>query len=144
MILLDTNLLVYASIRQLPHHAAAHDWLGRVLEGPAAVGMPWPTLLSFIRLTTEGRIFSPPVPLKDAWNQVEAWLESDLVWCPAPTDRHASILSALLAGPDITGRMVHDAHLAALAIEHGLTVCSADTDFARFPEVKWMNPLIQS
>ena len=76
-----------------------------------------------------------------AWQEVFNWLASDPVWIPQPTERHADILSGLLAQPGVRGDLVPDAHLAALAIEHGLTLCSTDGDFARFRELKWLNPL---
>ena len=79
--------------------------------------------------------------MTDAWNQVDAWLRSGPAWIPAATQRHAEILARLLAAPGVHGNLVPDAHLAALAIEHGLILCSTDGDFARFPGLRWQNPL---
>ena len=76
-----------------------------------------------------------------AWQQVTHWLAAAPVWTPAPTERHAEVLGNLLALPGVHGNLAPDAHLAALAIEHGLTLCSADGDFARFPGLRWLNPL---
>jgi uncharacterized protein len=110
----------------------------------APVGLPWPSLLGFLRLVTNPRIFQRPETIERAWKQVESWLGCDSAWIPQPTDRHREILGPLLA--HIAGRanLVPDAHLAALAIEHGLQLCSTDGDFARFPELRWQNPLIET
>jgi uncharacterized protein len=140
LILLDTNLLVYAYERRSRHHKVARAWLEGVLRRPAKVGLPWPTLLGFIRLMGNHHVTQHPLPLHRAWAQVESWLALPHTWIPLPTDRHQEILAELLEGesrPDLA----NDAHLAALAIEHGLTVCSAYRDFARFQGVRWENPL---
>jgi toxin-antitoxin system PIN domain toxin len=141
VILVDANLLVYARMQGSPQHEVAHAWLDERLAGPPRVGLPWPSLLAFVRLTTNHRIFERPLPLADAWAQVEAWLDLPSVWIPAPTDSHREVLGGLL--PEATGRaaLVPDAHLAALAVEHGLTLCSSDGDFARFRRLRWENPL---
>lgn len=140
MILLDANLLVYAYADSFPQHSAARAWLDRHLNGTARVGLPWPTLLAFVRLVSNPRIFERPVSVTDAWHQVEAWLARPPAWIPLPTERHAAALGPLLR---IAGRsgLVPDAHLAALAMEHGLLLCSTDGDFARFPGLRWENPL---
>ena len=78
---------------------------------------------------------------EQAWSQVDGWLETDVAWIPAPTERHAEVLRSLVLSYQLRGNLVSDAHLAALAVQHGLTVCSADTDFARFREIEWVNPL---
>ena len=83
-----------------------------------------------------------PLAVADAWEQVRAWLANDTAWIPSPTEQHAEVLGAMLALPGINANLVPDAHLAALAIEHGLILCSADGDFARFPGLRWHNPLI--
>ena len=81
------------------------------------------------------------MPTEAAWNQIEAWLSCDSVWIPQPTERHAAVLGSLCVLPGVHGDLISDAHLAALAIEHGLTLCSTDGDFARFRDLKWLNPL---
>ncbi len=141
MILVDANVLVYAHVRSLTQHKGAQDWLDQQLNGPAPVGLPWMSLLAFLRLVTNPRVFDHPEPIADAWRQVLAWLECETAWIPQPTDRHAELLGQLLAIPGIHGNLVQDAHLAALAIEHGLMLCSTDSDFARFPNLRWLNPL---
>lgn len=143
MILLDANLLVYAHVTSLTQHHAARSWLDSRLNGPTPVGLPWPTLLSFVRLVSNPRIFEHPQPISKAWKQVDDWLTCPVAWIPQPTERHREILGSFLT--DTLGRsnLVPDAHLAALAIEHGLTLCSTDRDFTRFPNLRWEDPLQQ-
>ncbi|HEX8132044.1 MAG TPA: TA system VapC family ribonuclease toxin [Actinomycetes bacterium] len=139
--LVDANLLLIAVDRSSPFHGAAAAWLTGALNGARRVGIPWPSLAAFLRISTNPRASEHPLAPDDAWRHVEAWLACDPVWIPAPTERHAEILGALVVTYQLRGNLVSDAHLAALAIEHGLTVCSADTDFARFREIQWVNPL---
>jgi len=141
VILVDANLLIYAHVSTFSRHEAARAWLDGRLNGVAPVGLPWPSLLAFLRLTTNPRIFEHPLPVAEAWRQAEAWLQSERAWIPQPTERHREILGELLAEPGVQANLVPDAHLAALAIEHGLILCSTDGDFARFPGVRWENPL---
>lgn len=144
MILVDANLLVYAHVRGMAAHEPARAWLDRQLNEPPKVGLPWPSLMGFVRLVSNPRIFEQPTTVQAAWQQVESWLSAPAAWVPLPTQRHQQVLGALLR-PGITDRasLVPDAHLAALAIEHGLTLCSADSDFARFPGLRWSNPLTE-
>lgn len=141
MILVDANLLVYAFIREVPEHERALRWLDQQINESSHVGLPWPSLLAFLRLTTNPRIFSTPARLDRAWQQVREWLQQDSVWIPEPTERHEEVLDEVLADADGRGILVHDAHLAALAVQHGLIVCSSDGDFARFRVVRWWNPI---
>ncbi len=141
MILIDANLLIYAHVNNLPQHLAAKGWLDECLNASAPVGLPWPSLLGFLRIVTNPRIFERPESIKDAWRQVKEWLECPSAWIPRPAERHAEILEGLLVDLNITANLVPDAHLAALAIEHGLILCSVDGDFGRFPDLKWQNPI---
>jgi len=141
LILIDANLLIYASDKGSSHHGDAKDWLDRQLLGVTRVGLPWASLLAFLRVTTNPRIYQRPARMADAWRQVTGWLGCDPVWVPEATERHAQILGQLIALPNIRGKLVPDADLAALAIEHGLILCSTDGDFARFPGLRWQNPL---
>jgi toxin-antitoxin system PIN domain toxin len=141
VILVDANLLLYAANRSAPEHERARTWLDNRLSGTVRVGLPWPSLLAFVRLASNPLVVSHPVTAADAWRQVEEWLASEVAWTPVPGESHAGILRRLLSDSAITSRLVLDAHLAALAIEHGLTLCSTDGDFARFPELTWHNPL---
>ena len=141
MILLDANLLVYAHVEASPDHQRARMWLDDRLDGSAAVGFPWPTTLAFLRLVTNPRIFERPEPMQRAWQQVEEWLSRPVSWIPQPTERHREVLGNLLTLRGVRANLVPDAHLAALAIEHGLILCTTDGDFARFEGLRWQNPL---
>jgi hypothetical protein len=141
LILVDANVLLYAHHLVAPQHAVARAWLDQQLSGSARIGMPWLSLLAFIRISTNPRAQAIPETTEGACRQVETWLSRDNVWIPEPGPRHADILFRLLRAAGARGNLTSDAHLAALAIEHGLTICSADIDFARFQGVRWMNPL---
>jgi toxin-antitoxin system PIN domain toxin len=141
VILVDVNLLIYATYRRFDQHTASLAWLNEQLSGSNRVGLPWATLLGFMRLATSARLLQKPMTTAEAWGQVTEWLSAANAWIPAPTERHAGILGQLLSGSGIHGKLVPDAHLAALAIEHGLTLCSTDRDFARFRQLRWVNPL---
>jgi uncharacterized protein len=141
VILVDVNLLLYATNASASQHRAAREWLDRQLVEAPRVGLPWTTLLGFLRLATNPRVVTRPLSMTVAWQQVMQWLTCESAWIPAPTERHADVLGKLLAEPSVYGNLVPDAHLAALAIEHGLILCSTDGDFARFSELKWFNPL---
>lgn len=132
---------MYARVAELPQHEAARTWLDRQLNGTARVGLPWSSLVTFLRIVSNPRIFERAEAPIAAWGQVERWLDCEPAWIPAPTERHRETLGRLL--PETSGQpdLVPDAHLAALAIEHGLTLCSTDRDFARFTGLRWENPL---
>ena len=141
MILVDANLLVYAHVGTFPQHAKAREWLDGQINATAPVGLPWSSLLAFVRLVSNPRIFDRPASVSAAWRQVESWLATESVWVPLPTDAHREILAPLMTRAEGRANLVPDAHLAALAIEHGLALCSADGDFARFEGLEWRNPL---
>ncbi|MGH9815279.1 MAG: type II toxin-antitoxin system VapC family toxin [Candidatus Acidiferrales bacterium] len=141
MILLDSNLLIYAHVSTLSQHHAAKDWLEEKLNGPAPVGLPWASLLSFVRVVSNSRFFREPETVQAAWAQAESWLDSPVAWNPLPTERHRETLRTLITTGARRANLVPDAHLAALAIEHGLTLCTTDGDFARFPGLRWENPV---
>jgi toxin-antitoxin system PIN domain toxin len=141
VILIDVNLLLYASIESFEEHERTRTWLDRQLAGPSRVGLPWASLLGYVRIATNTRLFSPKIEMNSAWERVCEWLAARPAWIPQPTDRHSDILGELLLLPGMYSNLVPDAHLAALAIEHGLTLCSTDSDFARFPGLRWHDPL---
>jgi len=141
VILVDTNLLVYAYVNDVPQHEAALEWLDRQLNEVSTVGLPWAALLAFVRLVSNPRIFRNPVSLPAAWQQVATWLSAPSVWIPAPTTQHATILGALLSAEGLKANDVPDVHLAALAIEHNLLLCSGDGGYDRFADLRWLNPL---
>ena len=103
--------------------------------------MPWESLVAFVRLVTNPRVFRSPERTADAWSQVEAWLDAETAWVPTPTPRHRAVFGSILLATGARAELVPDAHLAALAIEHGLTLVSTDGDFGRFDGLRWENPL---
>jgi toxin-antitoxin system PIN domain toxin len=139
--LVDANLLLYAVHERAEQHATAAHWLTEQLNGPRRVGLPWQSVAAFLRIATHPRAFERPLPASVAWARVTDWLSAPVAWIPEPGPEHARILGQIITGYDVRGNLIPDAFLAALAIEHGLTVCSTDTDFARFDEVRWENPL---
>ncbi|MEI8095551.1 MAG: TA system VapC family ribonuclease toxin [Spirochaetales bacterium] len=141
MILVDANLLVYAAVQEMPQHEAAKAWLDQKLNGYAPVGLPWASLLGFVRLTTNPRVFSQPLSLADSWAIVRGWLDCPKVWIPLEAADHAAVLGHLLPFAEPGANLVPDLSLAALALANGLTLCSTDADFARFTPIKWENPL---
>jgi toxin-antitoxin system PIN domain toxin len=140
VILIDANLLIYAKVAELPQHERARTWLDAQLNGITGVGMPWSSLIAFVRVVSNPRLFRGPLSVSDAWSQVDSWLGLLPVWVPQPTDLHVETIRRLIPQ---TGRsdMVPDAHLAALALEYGLTLMTTDRDFARFDGLRWENPI---
>jgi len=141
VIIVDVNLLIYAKISGLEEHEAANTWLDDRLNGPAGVALPWSTLLGFARIVSNPRVFSKPLTISAAWRQVQEWRSCPAVYCPEPTHRHGAILERLVPDAVTRSNLLPDAHLAALAIEYGLTLHSTDGDFARFEGLSWVNPL---
>ena len=138
--LVDANLLLYAVNEGDPRHDAARTWLTEQLNGSRRVGLPWQSLSAFLRISTHPRAWARPLDTATAWSLVADWLAAPAAWVPAPEGRFAAIFAELIDRHQLTGNLVPDGFLAALAIEHGLTIFSADTDFARFDEVTWTNP----
>ncbi len=141
MIAIDANLLVYAHVVSYRQHEAAREWLEAQLATAPRVGLPWTSLLAFVRLVTDPRMFSEPEPVAEAWDQVEAWLDAEATWTPTPTSRHREMLRACMAATGLRANDVPDAHLAALSIEHGLSLATSDSGFARFEKLAWFDPL---
>jgi len=139
--LLDANILLFAVDASSPFHEPAATWLTRQLNGTSRVGLPWQSLGAFLRISTHPRAAAAPLSPDAAWGYVEDWLAAPAAWIPSPTERHGEVLGSLIRSYQLRGNLVSDAQLAALAIEHGLTICSADTDFARFSEIAWLDPL---
>lgn len=141
MKLADVNLLVYAYDQGSPQHPRARDWLKERLSGGETFAFAWVVLLAFVRLVTNPRLFADPMSLGEALDLVDAWLAQPCATVLHPGDRHAMLLRQLLEPFGTAGNLTTDAHLAALAIEHGAELCSADADFSRFPGLRWTNPL---
>jgi toxin-antitoxin system PIN domain toxin len=139
--LLDANILLYASDAGSPQHQPAAALLTSLMNGTRRVGLPWQTIGAFVRISTNPRAYVSPATGPEAWSWVEGWLARDVAWIPPATEATARVYGQLCSQLSVTGNLVPDAMLAALAIEHGLELWSTDTDFARFPGLRWRNPL---
>jgi toxin-antitoxin system PIN domain toxin len=142
MILVDTNLLLYAAVSSFSQHNQARGWLDGQLNGSTRVGLPWASLLAFVRIASNPRVFRRPTTVAHAWSRVTAWLDCTNAWVPEPAGGYREILHRFMTQVISSPKLVPDAYLAALAIEHGLILCSTDADFARFPGLRWQNPLL--
>lgn len=141
MILPDINLLVHAHNSTSPRHNAARHWWDSALGGTEGIGLAWVTLLGFIRISTHRGILSNPMVPEEACARIEEWLELPHIHIPHPSEGHFSQLRTFLNHLGTAGNLSTDAHLATLAVERGYTLYSTDNDFARFPGLKWVNPL---
>jgi hypothetical protein len=141
VILVDANLLIYAVDRDSPHHAPARRWLEGAFSGSELVGIPWIAALAFVRITTHPGIMRKPLGVESAIRYIDGWLRQPFVKLIGPGEKHWPILRNLLISSGTAGNLTSDAHLAALAIEQGGTVASADNDFRRFAGVMHLNPL---
>jgi uncharacterized protein len=141
MILVDVNLLVYAVNQDAPLHQKAKAWLESAVSGTETVAFSWTVLLAFLRLTTRAGLFQKPLAVETAFDVVGAWLEQPPVVVLEPTAHHWRVLRDLILPLGSGGNLTSDAHLAAMAIEHGAELCSSDNDFARFRGLCWRNPL---
>lgn len=139
--LVDANILLYAVDETSPFHERARDWMEETLNGSRRVGLPWASLTAFLRIVTNPRALADPLAPAEAWALVDAWLDAPTVWVPTPDRGHREILGRLVGDLDLRANLIPDAVLAALCIEHGLEMVSADTDFARFTELTWHNPI---
>ena len=133
----DVNVLVYAAQAQTPHHAAARARLEAEFNGGGRVALTWVAMIGFIRLSTSRRIFPRPTPVDEALRMIDDWLSHPAATVLHPGRRHAALLSALLMGAGTAGNLTTDAHLAAIAIEHGATLASFDQDFAGFAGLRF-------
>lgn len=141
MILVDTNILIYAEDRLSPLHEEARQWWDIQLSGEFPVCLCWSILSSFIRISTNRQIFRQPLTVKQAITRVQSWINQPCVRLINPTEIHWQIFQSMLIEGQARANLVADAHLAALAVEHGCVLYSTDSDFSRFPKLKWKNPL---
>jgi toxin-antitoxin system PIN domain toxin len=141
MILPDANLLIYAIDDASPRHRAANQWLTSALSGQEAIGFAWTVLLAVMRIATNPAIFDRALTIDEVLEPIERWTQAPVATSVEPTQRHLAVMRGLLAPFGTAGNLVSDAHLAALAIEHGGRVASADHDFGRFPGLRWFDPL---
>lgn len=143
MIVVDANLLLYAYDSSAAHHPRARRWLEDAFSGAEQVRLPWAVVLAFVRISTHPRVLSRPLPIAEATSIVDEWLGLPNVETLDPTDRHWEIIRDLMRDAQIRGPLVTDAHLAALAIEHGATLCTNDRDFRRFQGLRLAFPLVE-
>lgn len=137
----DTNILVYARRQEPTEHEVARRLLAELCTGAEPWGLPWPCVYEFLRVVTHPRVFHPPTPVGAAWQGMMLLLNSPSVVVLSETGRHRAILSELLEASPVTGNLLHDAHIAALLLEHGVEeLLTADEDFRRFPKLKVTNP----
>ncbi len=134
MILVDVNLLVDATMTSARDHHAARSWLQDHLSETARVGLPWAAITGFVRVAGQPRAWERPLPIGEALAIIGSWFSRPCAWTPEPGPRHLELLHGLL-GAQPSARLVTDAHLAAIAIEHGLELCSRDHDFSRWAEL---------
>lgn len=141
MVLPDLNLLIYAYNEAAPFHPAARAWWEDLLTAERSVAIPWAVVLGFVRLVTHPAVFAAPLSPVAAMDRVRAWFDRPHVQVLDPGPRHLDIMTDLLRHTEVAGNLTTDTHLAALAIEHQCDLHSNDTDFARFPGLRWHNPL---
>ena len=144
MILVDTNVLIYAVDADSIHHSASRAWLESALSGTDRVGFAWIVVLAFLRITTHRKIMVRPLSPEDAIAYVDSWLEQPFSELIGPRTHHWPLLRNLLHAAGTAGNLTSDAHLAALALENGAVVCSTDNDFRRYPGIEQINPLLSA
>jgi toxin-antitoxin system PIN domain toxin len=137
----DTNVLVFAQIDSAAEHDVARELLTQLAEDPTPWAIPWPCVYEFLRVVTHPRVFNPPVPMARAMATVRTLLASPTLVMLGESPRHLETMERVLNDSAATGNLVHDAHIAALCIENGVSeLFTGDRDFARFPEVRVTNP----
>ncbi|MCC5953212.1 MAG: PIN domain-containing protein [Acidimicrobiia bacterium] len=137
----DANILIYSVDTSSPFHERADAWLSEALNGTRRVGLPWTSLHAFLRIVTNPRTARHPLAPAEAWEHVDGWLDAPAAWVPQPGRGHRAILEDLIVRLDLRSGLVADAALAAMCIEHGVAIVSADSDFARFTDLTWINPV---
>jgi toxin-antitoxin system PIN domain toxin len=137
----DINLLVYAYNSDSPDHDPARKWWEGAMSGIQPVGLPWLVLLGYLRIMTSRRILTRPLTAAVALSQIRSWLEQPQTHILEPGPRHLDLLESLAVSARVTGELTTDLHLAAIAIEHRAELHSNDSDFGRFPGLRWINPL---
>ncbi|TFH16835.1 MAG: type II toxin-antitoxin system VapC family toxin [Lentisphaerales bacterium] len=142
MILVDANILLYAEDQLSPHHAKARTWWDAELSSSSPVCLCWTVLGAFIRIGTNPRVFERPLSLDQAIARIQSWLDQPCTRIVNPTERHWVVFQQMLRDGQAVANLVTDAHLAALAVEHGCQLVSTDSDFVRFPGLQWRNPLV--
>jgi toxin-antitoxin system PIN domain toxin len=144
VILIDANLLLYAYHPRAQQHEASRAWLEATLSSPELVRFAWLTLWAFLRIGTNPRVFERPLSTPEAESAISSWLAQPTAGVLEPGERHWEILREVVREGQATGPLVMDAVIAAIALEHGATLCTTDRDFSRFTGLKWTNPLAPS
>lgn len=138
---IDTNVLVYAEIRGSRHHRRARQVVEELASNARPWALPWPCIYEFLRVVTHPRVYHPPVPMSVAVEDLRALLASPSLTLLSETSRHRDVMEAMVKASGVKGNLVHDAHIAALCVEHGVhELITGDRDFARFPELNILNP----
>ena len=140
MIILDANLLLYAYVPELADHREARRWLNAVFLEEPLVGIPWQSISAFLRVATNPRL-SAGTSVEQILSTVDSWLQLPNVRVLVPGDHHWAILKRTIVESQVRASKLTDAQLAALTIEYGGILCTTDRDFARFPGLRWTNPL---
>jgi toxin-antitoxin system PIN domain toxin len=140
--IIDLNLVIYAHNENAPMHRTAGQWWEQALNQTETIGLSWVVMLGFLRIMTNRRIMPSPLQPEQAIEIVNTWTDQDVTQIVLPGKEHWSILKSLLHDAGVAANITTDAHLAAIAIENGATLYSADNDFARFKNLNWKNPLI--
>jgi hypothetical protein len=140
----DINLLVYAYNADAPDHNRTRTWWEKSLSETRPVGLPWVVMLGYLRLMTDNRVLVDPFQPSEAIGHIRSWLARPHVVVLGPGPRHLDLIEQLMDAADASGQLTTDVHLAALAIEHQAELCSNDSDFSRFPGLRWSNPLAKS
>ncbi len=141
MILVDANILLYAEDALHPRNQQARLWWDAQLSGTEPVCLCWTVLSAFVRIGTNPRVFNHPLSLEESLTRVQSWLDQPCTRLIRPTERHWTVFQKMLTEGQAVANLVTDAHLAALAFEHGCELASTDSDFSRFSILKWINPL---
>ena len=144
MILTDANILIYAYNELASEHRSARTWLRTSLAGPEPIAFSWLAIMAFVRVATNKKIFSKPYSTNESFDVVENWLSAPGSLILTPGGEHLKIVKRLANESGVYGAMLTDAHIAALAIEHGITLATTDSDFSQFNGLKWINPLVSS
>ena len=141
MILVDANLLIYAQNSDFPQHGRAIDWWDAQLSGGEPTGLCWQVVASFLRICTNARLFPRPLSTEEAATCVDRWMDQPNLSMLTPTSQHWATFRGQMSYVNAQADLIMDARLAALALEYDCAIYSTDSDFARFPEVRWVNPL---
>lgn len=144
MLIVDVNILIYVTQEDAIEHQRVLDWWTEAVDGPEPIGLPWTSLVGFLRVSTNKKIYPRPLTIQEATERVASWIEHHNTSLVAPSQNHWKHYKTTLLNSNASGNLVTDAHFAALAISRDATLVSCDTDFARFKNLRWLNPLTAS